>query len=77
MEECNSSLKRMREEQKNAATPLVPHPGPESFSEAYSLAQSAQPAPVDALAISPYACFYDSSKAVLKEGWLDKLSPQG
>lgn len=28
--------------------------------------------------ISPYACFYGASRpAVLKAGWLDKLSPQG
>lgn len=28
-------------------------------------------------AISPYACFYGSSAAKDKSGWLDKLSPQG
>ncbi|XP_076794627.1 arf-GAP with Rho-GAP domain, ANK repeat and PH domain-containing protein 2 isoform X2 [Arvicanthis niloticus] len=28
-------------------------------------------------AISPYACFYGSSAAKVKSGWLDKLSPQG
>ncbi|KAL1789608.1 arf-GAP with Rho-GAP domain, ANK repeat and PH domain-containing protein 2 isoform X1 [Sigmodon hispidus] len=27
--------------------------------------------------ISPYACFYGSSAAKVKSGWLDKLSPQG
>ncbi|XP_072574626.1 arf-GAP with Rho-GAP domain, ANK repeat and PH domain-containing protein 2 isoform X2 [Paramormyrops kingsleyae] len=29
------------------------------------------------LDISPYACYYQTHKAVLKAGWLDKLSPQG
>ncbi|XP_048825893.1 arf-GAP with Rho-GAP domain, ANK repeat and PH domain-containing protein 2 [Brienomyrus brachyistius] len=27
--------------------------------------------------ISPYACYYQTHNAVLKAGWLDKLSPQG
>ncbi|KAJ8269315.1 hypothetical protein COCON_G00119220 [Conger conger] len=77
VEECNSSLKGMMEERKNAATPPVPWPRPQSFGDPYSLAQGMEPGLADELSISPYACFYDSSKAVLKEGWLDKLSPQG
>ncbi|XP_015273680.1 PREDICTED: arf-GAP with Rho-GAP domain, ANK repeat and PH domain-containing protein 2 [Gekko japonicus] len=33
------------------------------------------PSPRDS--ITPYACFYGSSMKKVKEGWLDKLSPQG
>lgn len=33
------------------------------------------PSPRDS--ITPYACFYGSSAKMVKEGWLDKLSPQG
>ncbi|XP_026123802.1 arf-GAP with Rho-GAP domain, ANK repeat and PH domain-containing protein 2-like [Carassius auratus] len=32
---------------------------------------------VTEVSISPYACFYGTRNAVTKEGWLDKLSPQG
>ncbi|XP_077157771.1 arf-GAP with Rho-GAP domain, ANK repeat and PH domain-containing protein 2 isoform X2 [Paroedura picta] len=35
------------------------------------------PAPSPRDAITPYACFYGSSMKKVKEGWLDKLSPQG
>lgn len=30
-----------------------------------------------ASSISPYACYYEHPKHLIKMGWLDKLSPQG
>ncbi|KAJ8397751.1 hypothetical protein AAFF_G00434400 [Aldrovandia affinis] len=76
VDDCTVSQKRTREERRRAADAQPRRPV--SPADPYSLLQAAPPADPDPdLSISPYACFYGSSQATLKEGWLDKLSPQG
>ncbi|KAG9345431.1 hypothetical protein JZ751_008575 [Albula glossodonta] len=75
VEEFTSSINQMREGHENTSCPPEAPIEPD-FSQAYSLLQSTAPTDPDDF-ISPYACFYGPTKPILKEGWLDKLSPQG
>lgn len=78
VEECFQSLRRKNSKASKSRTqkafyldPFNRHSYPLS-----STSENTDPSTI-ANAISPYACFYGSSAAKVKSGWLDKLSPQG
>ncbi|XP_031198231.1 arf-GAP with Rho-GAP domain, ANK repeat and PH domain-containing protein 2 isoform X2 [Mastomys coucha] len=78
VEECFQSLRRKNSKASKSRTqkafyldPFNRHSYPLS-----STSGNTDPSTISN-AISPYACFYGSSAAKVKSGWLDKLSPQG
>ncbi|EDL37698.1 arf-GAP with Rho-GAP domain, ANK repeat and PH domain-containing protein 2 isoform X2 [Mus musculus] len=79
VEECFQSLRRKNSKASKSRTqkafyldPFNRHSYPLS-----STSGNTEPSSTISNAISPYACFYGSSAAKEKCGWLDKLSPQG
>ncbi|KAM4810880.1 arf-GAP with Rho-GAP domain, ANK repeat and PH domain-containing protein 2 isoform X1 [Urocitellus parryii] len=78
VEECFQSLKRKNSKASKSRTqkPLNSDPVNRHSYPLSSTSGNADSA-VSSSAISPYACFYGSSAARVKSGWLDKLSPQG
>ncbi|MBN3303978.1 ARAP2 protein, partial [Amia calva] len=87
VEKSIATLKTSKEPRKNVTflPEVFQHTNSRpSFTETYSLAfdavggpaRKSLPAQID-MTISPYACYYGSSKKHVKTGWLDKLSPQG
>lgn len=72
---------------KSLLQPALPLPGAKSQVDSGGvcsepldavslLVQHSLPLPSES-SISPYACFYERPKHLVKMGWLDKLSPQG
>lgn len=78
VEECFQSLRRKNSKASKSRTQKAASLDPfNRHSYPLSSTSGNTDPPTIANAISPYACFYGSSAAKVKSGWLDKLSPQG
>ncbi|XP_036057345.1 arf-GAP with Rho-GAP domain, ANK repeat and PH domain-containing protein 2 isoform X2 [Onychomys torridus] len=78
VEECFQSLKRKNSKASKSRTQKAFYLDPFN-RHSYPLSSTSGNLESSTIsnAISPYACFYGSSAAKVKSGWLDKLSPQG
>ncbi|XP_055479780.1 arf-GAP with Rho-GAP domain, ANK repeat and PH domain-containing protein 2 [Psammomys obesus] len=78
VEECFQSLRRKNSKASKSRTQKAFYLDPFN-RHSYPLSSTSGNTDSSAIsnAISPYACFYGSSAAKVKSGWLDKLSPQG
>ncbi|XP_059131875.1 arf-GAP with Rho-GAP domain, ANK repeat and PH domain-containing protein 2 isoform X2 [Peromyscus eremicus] len=78
VEECFQSLRRKNSKASKSRTQKAFYLDPFN-RHSYPLSSTSGNTESSTIsnAISPYACFYGSSAAKDKSGWLDKLSPQG